>query len=340
MDPVLVPYIKNIKYKGFHPTEKKKTIEKINLLIKKYNTFYKNFFGYGLGSENIKNTLVAEGSNDRKIKELLGRNGLKGCFQIGLSYVHNNKKNIDDEMNKIETDFKKNFENSLDRLKNSGKDLKTINQDIEKNDFWEIYTVVGENHLKIKNPEYENFEEEMKNIVENKIQSCNVTMINVFKNYVTGKEERKLKEIPNFLKTTILGLENEIFKDLSLKEEMEKVIKALNTIIKIVDPSKKSNDSLTEKQINLLNECFKNMRGFEELIQTDEDTLKEKYFLPTINSDKKTKKTIFALISALTDSPNKRDFRKIITDSVKERVKNANTTTNPTAPTKNSIQKA
>ena len=36
---ILVPHVTNIKYKGFHPIEKKKTIKKVNLLIDKFNTF-------------------------------------------------------------------------------------------------------------------------------------------------------------------------------------------------------------------------------------------------------------------------------------------------------------
>ena len=44
MQLIQIPYVKELKYKGLHPIEKKKTIQKINLLIDKFNEFHSDLF--------------------------------------------------------------------------------------------------------------------------------------------------------------------------------------------------------------------------------------------------------------------------------------------------------
>lgn len=331
MNLPLISHIKDIKYKGFHPIEKKKTIDKINLLIDKYNTFYHNFFQDN-SDFSVKDQIYAKYGGYEELLEVLKTYGLEAYYQMGISYVHENQYNITKRMDQVEKDLRDDFEKSLEKLKNSGKDLKTINQNVERNEFWKIYSVVGENSLKIKNPEYQTLKDKIENLLKKEIRECNVIMVGIFQTYLIRKEKEKLNETSNFLKATILGLENEIYKNESLKEEMEKVIEALRKIIEAMDPNKSVN--LSRDQLKLLSESFKGIRNFENMKNINTGNLEGKYYLSSIKSNKRTKKMIFIIISVLTDSANKRNLRKIITRNVEERVKNANAT-NQNESTKN-----
>lgn len=320
MNTMLVPHIKDIKYKGFHPNEKKKTIKKINLLIDKYNAFCYNFFGYNPKSD-IKSNILNKYSSYNELIRILKKHGLEAYYQMCLSYIQENLSNIKDKVDDIENKFKKDFKKSIKSLTTSGQDLETINKNIEKNIFWKIYTVVGEDSLKVKNPEYKKLQTEMENTLKKVIKECNVNMIAVFKTYLSDKQEAKLLEASNHLNAVILGLENEIYKDITLKSEMEKVIQALKDTVKIMEAKK---GTLSQDQIKLLNECLKGVRSLDDVKDINPETMKEKYFLSMIKpSNNETKKMIFIIISILTDSANQNELRKVITRNVKNTVKNS-----------------
>lgn len=317
MDDYSVAHIKDLKYKGFHPIEKKKTIEKINLLIDKYNRFcYDTFSG---NTKYDKKSLAIVSANDKEVERILKKHGLDIYFQMGLSFIHDAKYNIYPRILNVEKDFKEKFiKESLNPLIKQKRDLKTINNEIEKDKFWQIYTYKG-NKLSRNQEKFDELQQQVSNEYKKIVQEGHSQMVQVFKNYITDKQENKLEELKDFLLSTAIDLEREIYKDNTLKKEMKKVVETLKKIQQIVKYKK---GNISSNEAKLLISCLKGLRGLEELIKINVSTLKEKYFLPTIKSDNKTKKIIFILISVLTDSPNKRAFKDTIVRNVRQHIKN------------------
>lgn len=311
-----IPYVKDLKYKGFHPIEKKKTIQKINLLIDKFNEFHSDLF---IKSNSPLDKLIEKHYESKEIIRLLEKQNLAVYYSMCTPYIEQNENNLYKKATKFEEKMIKDFKKSIKFLTTCGYELIDINFSIESSQFWGIYTTTNNGKsLKIKNPEYNNLVKEYREALEDEFDKCNINTISKIKTYLTDQEEKKLNEMLIPLQRLTLGLENEIYKDksLKLKEEMERVIDAIKATVRIINSKK---GDLSKDEMESLKKAFKDIPKFEKIMKTNAGFLKAKYFLPTIESNTKTKKIILAISAVLNDNAT-RYLRTEITENIKEYV--------------------
>lgn len=310
-----IPYVKDLKYKGFHPIEKKKTIQKINLLIDKFNEFYSDLF---IKSNSPLGELTEKYKESGEIIKLLEKQNLAVYYSMCTPYIEQNKNDLRKKATEFEKKMIKDFKKFIKFLTTCGYELIYINLNIEGSKFWEIYTTTNNGKsLKIKNPQYNNLVKEYREALEYEFKKCNTDTISNIKTYLTDQEEKKLNEMLIPLQQLTLGLENEIYKNKSLEEEMEKVINAIKATVRIINSKK---GSLSEDDMKSLKRAFKDIPKFKKIMKTNACFLKEKYFLPTIKkSNTETKKIILAISAVLNDNVT-RYLKTKITDDIKEYV--------------------
>ena len=233
-------------------------------------------------------------------------------------YIEQNKRDLYKKATEFEKNMIKDFKKFIKFLTTCGYKLIYINLNIEGSEFWKIYTTTNNGKsLTIKNPQYNDLVEEYIKTLEDEFEKCNINTISKIKIYLTDQEEKKLKEMLISLQQLTLGLENEIYKDTSLKKEMGGVIDAIKATIKII---KSGEGNLSDNKMKSLKRAFKGIPKFEEIMKTNADTLKAKYFLPTMKSDKKTKKIILAIVAVLNNYATRYNLRAKITENIKKYV--------------------
>lgn len=315
MQLIQIPYVKDLKYKGLHPIEKKKTLQKINLLIDKFNEFHSDLF---IKSDSPLGKLTKKYGKSREIIRLLKKQNLAVYYSMCTPYIEQNKRDLYKKATEFEKNMIKDFKKFIKFLTTCGYKLIYINLNIEGSEFWKIYTTTNNGKsLTIKNPQYNDLVEEYIKTLEDEFEKCNINTISKIKIYLTDQEEKKLKEMLISLQQLTLGLENEIYKDTSLKKEMGGVIDAIKATIKII---KSGEDNLSDNKMRSLKRAFKGIPKFEEIMKINADTLKAKYFLPTMKSDKKTKKIILAIVAVLNNYATRYDLRAKITENIKKYV--------------------
>ena len=313
MQSIHIPYVKDLKYKGFHPIEKKKTIQKINLLIDKFNEFHLDLF---IKNNSPLKKLIKKYYKSKEIIRLLKEQNLAVYYSMCTPYIEQNKNDLCEIADKFEKKMIKDFKKLIKFLTTCGYELIYINLGIEGSKFWGIYTTTNNGKsLTINNPQYNDLVEGYIETLEKKFKKCNSDTIHEIKIYLIDQEKKKLNEMLISLRQLILGLENEIYKDTSLKKEMEKVISAIKDTVGIIKSKK---GDLSENKMKSLKKAFKDIPKFEKIMKTNTDTLKAKYFLPIIESNKNTKKIILAIAAVLNDSATRYNLRANITKNIKE----------------------
>lgn len=288
----IVPPINNIKYKGIHPIEKKKTIQKINLLINKFNSADERLYNKGL-------EIVAT----EKMDDVLTDNGLDAYRGISLSYLTDfhmkSIKKLESMLESNREDFKK----FIKSLTTSGKTLEEINKETEMNKYWKLYDSSSDGkHIKVNAAAFNEFSKNFEKTLKSSIQKYAASTILIIKTYLLEKEKEKLKDSKELLEKFIKILEAETDKTSYTKfqkKEINNLVSTFKSLTQIID-SKKGN--LTGTQIKALNQYFKGERAFETTNSVDMKNLKEKYFLPMMqNVNKETKKMILVIMSMATD---------------------------------------
>ena len=317
MSEVLVQHIENIKYKGFHPIEKKKTIKKVNLLIDKFNTIDEILHDYGL-------MMISNETNEKKIISLLRAKGLDAFYGICLTYATDLQEEI---INKLESKLKKpkeDFRKFIASLETSGKSLKDINNEIEASEYWDIFDSVNDSKkLKINRKQYNTIVKKFERNFRASIRKYVAATITVIKVYILEKEKEKLEECIEYSKTLAKKLEAEASKISYTnreKVEFETTASILRELAQIV---KNKSGSLSTYEIKILQRYFKGNRVFNSTKGIDPEKIKEKYFLPDMtNCNKETKKMIIILMSILTDAGSDEEaMKKTIIGNVKEYLK-------------------
>ena len=288
----IVPPIKNIKYKGVHPIEKKKTIQKINLLIDKFNSTDEKLHDKGL-------EIVAT----EKMEGVLTDNGLDAYRGICLSYLTDFHMKTMKKLESILESDKEDFKKFINSLTTSGKTLEEINKEVEMNKYWKLYDSSSDGkHIKINAAAYNEFSKKFEKTLKSSIQKYAASTLLIIKTYLLEKEKEKLKDsnelLGKFIKILVAEA-NKTSYTKSQKKEINNLISAFKSLSQIIN-SKKGN--LTRNQINTLNKYFKGERAFESTNKADTKNMKEKYFLPMMqNVNKETKKMILIIMSMATD---------------------------------------
>lgn len=314
MNEVLVQHIKDIKYKGFHPIEKKKTIKKVNLLIDKFNETDESFHEKGL-------MMIRKETNEDKIIELLKTKKLDAFYGICLTYTTDlqyiSVKELESTLQKSKKDFKK----FIKSLTTSGKKLEDLNKEIESNKYWQLYDASSDGkNLKINHTYYDAFSRNFENGFRAALRRHVSSTISEIETYILEKEKEKIEECIGYSKTLAAKLETEATKTLFTnreKIELETTASILRKLAKIV---KDKSGNLSTNEIETLQRYFKGNRTFNSTKDININNIKEKYFLPNMeSSSKETKKMIIILMSILTDTgSNEEEMKKIIIRNIKE----------------------
>lgn len=290
-DEITYPYITNLKYKGFHPIEKKKTIKKINLLIDKFNKVNNDLYCKG-------SNILSNETNDNRFERLLELNNLDAYRGITLTYQSDLTIRTMKKLPSVLIKRRDNFKKFIKNLTKPGNKLEDINTSVEKNEYWNYCEGNDPKNLKFTNrynTTSKNFEREFKA----KIQTEVANTINKITKFLLLKEEEKVEEAKTFLEELNEHLEKEKNKGYKDNEEAKAIIENLEAAFKkLINILEKKNGSLTENEIKII-EGYVNLARVPKEIKTPKDT---SYFLPMIECNEGTKKIILKVMSAQTDS--------------------------------------
>lgn len=303
-------HIVYLSYKGFHPIEKKKTMEKINLLIDKFNTVNCALFEEG---KNI----ISEMTGSDKFRNTLKTHNLDPYTRITSTHRSELKAKSFNEMILKLTNYKDTFKKFIEGLVTKGDNtLSEINKKVESNEYWNYCSgndsknlKLGGNYSKIQKKFTEELTFDIKIYVTNTIE--------IIKSNLKSDKEKKIQETQEFLKKLIKKLKNEKAK-LGQTEMKYKLISNLISLIKIIIGilSGKQN-KLLSSQIETLNIYFKGDSVFESMKSIDPNTLKDKYFLSMVQcDDKETKKLILIIMSIQSRSSNRNNIVKTIIGNI------------------------
>lgn len=292
---IVTPHIMNLKYKGFHPIEKKKTIKKINLLIDKFNKVNRELSENGL-------EFVSEETGNPRFNSLLAQHGLETYASVLLQYnaaLHTSSISALESMLK---ENKKHFKKWVYQLATSGKSISEINKEVENNEYWKYCDGKDAKSLKLnKNNDYNKLLSDFMANLKIKVQYKKAKTIYTIKVFLIDKENEKVEKITAFLdklekhineKETELSTENR--KNYNASEEND--IKKLTLAFKRAKAIFKAKSGNFEKgEIDIIEKYLKEARIPQEIKTPN----KPKYFLPMMkDSDKNTKKTLLKIMSA------------------------------------------
>lgn len=314
MNEILVQHIKDIKYKGFHPIDKKKTIKKVNLLIDKFNTIDEILHENGL-------MMIRNETNENKIIDLLGVKGLDALYGICLTYTTDLQEKAINDLESTLKKSKEDFRKFIASLENSGKSLKDINKEIESSEYWKIFDSTNDGKkLKINGEYYNKISKKFERNFRARLREYVATTITVIKVYILEKEEEKLEECIDYSKTLAKKLEIEATKTSFTNREKVELETTASILRELANIVKSKSGNLSTNEIGTLQRYFKGNRVFNSTKEIDTSKIKEKYFLPSMkNSNKETKKMIIIFMSILTDAGSKEEeMKKTIVKNIKE----------------------
>lgn len=296
---ILVPHVTNIKYKGFHPIEKKKTIKKVNLLIDKFNTFARDM------DEKLNNIEEAEAST-KKIKEIVVENGLGACYGLASTYYTDLTNRVRAKHESMMVNQKKEFEKFIKKLTTSGRTLENINKEIEDNDYWRLYKATSDGKgLIIDKYKYHDAALHFQTTFKLYVRKYMASTIQIIKTYLINKEKEKIGECKDYAQNLAKMLDAEAAKE-SLTEFEKTELKNLSSVLKkIATIAQNKSGNLNQAEIALFHSYFKGNRVYNDASEDVEEKVKEKYFLPMMNCEPATKKIILILMSILIDVGSK-----------------------------------
>lgn len=283
------PHIIYLKYKGFHPIEKKKTMGKINLLIDKFNKVSRALY-----REGIK--LVYAQTGDHGFKKILKNNGLDTYIDIVGMYHSGLTNELSNKLVSMLKQDKKIFKNFIKALVTSGGKIENINNIVENNDYWEYCTGNDAKNLKLSE-KYKDALNNFKQKLTYEIRIYTSNTIETIKTFLVTEEEKNAKKSIEFLKKLNQALktktkkenqteeENETYEEKEIKK-LEEAFERLSTILN------EKNGDLANNEIEVITKYFKKTSKFEK-IKTPKS---KEYFLPKMNCDEKTKKMILKIM--------------------------------------------
>ena len=308
MRKILLPHVTNIKYKGFHPIEKKKTIKEVNLLIDKFNTF----------AGTMDNELYKIAKKEASLKEIMIENGLGAYYELVSTYYTDLVYRIDKKHESMMVNQKKEFEKFIKKLTTSGRTLENINKEIKDNDYWQFYdTTNNDKYLKITTKCHDaaiHFQSTFKLHIRKYMAST----IQIIKTYLINKEKEKIEECKDYAQNLAKMLDEEAKKESGEFEKTE--LNNLSSMLKkIATIAQNKSGNLEDKEIALFHSYFKGNRVYNDASEDVKEKAKEKYFLPMMQCKPETKKIILILMSILIDVKSKEEnVKKTIMKNLEE----------------------
>ena len=270
-----VQHVKNIKYKGLHPIDKKKTIKKINDLIDKFNRVNGDIY-------DDTQDLCARFTDNSAILHLFKGKGLGEVNRdICLSYMW-------DVLFRMKA-FREYRHNC--RVKEFNNFLKSITTNSSnKIDF--INKEVDSKNEELNSKEPDGLKNEELRLARVKFSKLVDDMFKVIKVDLFNKQNSKLKEVDSFIKKLI---------DKFPKEPDNDSLKLKAALVNVKSVISKKAGKISNDNIEILNKHFgvKSIRGWNK---RGIDAIKEKYDLPMISgSDSDTKDIIFSFMAIMID---------------------------------------
>ncbi len=292
-------YINNIKYKNFHPIEKKNTIKKINNYIKNFNAVNDE-----LG--NISQTEMTELTRDKRVRSILAKNGISTRLsEFSLKYFHNFKLNITNFLNSLLKKRCKKIKKILDStVINPTKKLsiKQICEEIENLD---------ENLKDFKKKE----QEAQLYLIKKKATEEISSLVHQIKTFMETDQEKKLEKSVIYAEKLVEATKNTSSKDQS------KSYKYFKELLEVMNGKK---DKLDSDCINFLDSEMTNKGKAGCHIRSWVTSKKFKpedlqlCVLKNIN-DPATKNVILNFFSAVTDSEGINFLNKYIKEKTKDK---------------------
>ncbi len=269
-----VSHIKDVRYKGFHPSEKKKIIKDINLLIDKFNEY-----------DEILTSYLYDGSNPyrfSKASDSILNERLGGHRNYLLSSLHEMKFNVVMLNERLSYIRKKEFEKFIDSIT---QDPKKNIEDIKK----EIFKWYA-NEKK--------FIEEEKNKLKIAVEETSKFETKKAEAEIKTTQERKRKKSIEKCTALIKQIEKGFLKN----TKTAKILTALKELTAVLSNQK---GNLTQESLQSLIACFKGNRNWTKV-----QLSKKNNYPPMPDSDNLTNQVIINLYGMVTDGGT--DLMKLI----------------------------
>ena len=275
--------IKDIKYKGFKPIEKKKVIKDINLLIDKFNDDNEELYRF-----------FYNGSNSQSLHEIM-ESAMQKEFgrhrDYLLSYLHDINANVTDIYEYLDSTRVEKFQKFINSLtKNSNQSIEDIRKEIFK---W--YT----NEKKF-------IKEEKDEVIKEVTKSVNMTIKRI-KFELGRKQESKRNQLIKKCSELTDQIENSAKPFIKAKNKSDSKFDSVNSMLKairIIEALKNLKSIIFNKQGDLLptslkifDECFKNKRNWKALNSSEKIVSNP----PMLQSNALTNQVIINFYSMLTD---------------------------------------
>lgn len=261
-----ISHIQNIRYKGFHPTDKKNIIYDINLLIDKFNEDNNMLRDSLWDLQNPNNFNVF--TENAMIKKLGNHR------HYLLSYLHEIKFNIVKLNERLFYIREKEFQKFIDSLtKDSKKSIETIKKDIFN---WYL------NEKNFIKSEREKIDDALKETTAITIERATVKL--------KSKQEKKRKALLDKCTLLIKHIETK-YKDNKKADELFIALKRLKFILSRKD------GNLTYDLAQPLIACFRSNRNWSPIKKSSEKIL----YPPIPRADSITNQIIINLYGMVTD---------------------------------------
>lgn len=273
----MLPHVENIKYKGFHPIAKRKTVQNINSMINKFNEQNIKLSEY-IVTENLLQSV-----NETIVKMFPEhRNYL-------LRYIKFAMESIRKQNEKLRKAREKNFKRIINNLVSGSR--QTLKQ--KNNKIFEWYTE-NKNEFDI---EVANIEEMVKYQIDKLI--VRVTIL------IEKRQNDKIQELIIKSNEWIKDLENKLaepgelyFLNPEQKNNAEKILISLQDLKDVLE---KKNGKFSFTTISTLQSCF----GRNRIWMATEKALNgitNITYPPINNSDKSTNGIVLCLLGIITDN--------------------------------------
>lgn len=276
-DKFNLEHVKNIKYKNFHPIEKKKTIKKINEYIDKFNAV--NFQLFDTACIEMSNL-----ADDRKIKKILAQNGISNrAFAYSIKYFHNLNYNTTKFLNSLSNKRRKKMKKFLDE---------TIINPTKKLSITQISEQIQELEKNLDDFKREEEKNQLQLIKKEAAEEIS-SLVSQVKIFMKTDQKKKLKRSIEFVKQITTATKDLKSTDFKNQPKEYKYFK------EVLDVMEGKEAKLTDECVEFLDNTMATNRPWVPTSKIKSDELDLRVLEKV--TDSKTKNVIINFFSTVTD---------------------------------------